>query len=104
MDECGIYGVVYTEDTLHGKIVSGGDIQGRLKAEGVLIGEVGFPHCDYPLPYDGDYEVTPRSFEQYLDTNDKYMRDDVTIKQIPYYETSNDFGTTCYIAGDINYG
>lgn len=97
MDECGIYGVIYTEDTLSGTIKDGGQIQGRLQSEGVLIGEVGFPHCDYPKAYDGDYDVTPRSYAQTLDTNDKYMREDVTIRQIPYYETSNDFGETIYI-------
>ena len=104
MDECGIYGVVHTEDTLYGVITDGGQIQGKLQPKGVLMGEVGFPKCDYPMPYSGNYEVTPKSYEQSLDTNDKYMTDDVIIKQIPYYETSNDYGTTCYIAGDINYG
>lgn len=104
MDECGISGVVYTEDTLHGVIESGGAIQGNLETEGVLIGEVGFPKCFYPEIYDGEYEVTPKTHEQHLATNQKFMEDDVTIKKIPYYETSNDYGTTCYIAGDINYG
>lgn len=104
MDECGIYGVVYTEDKIHGKIEGGSEIEGSLKAEGVLIGEVGFPHCNYPEVYDGEYVVTPKSVEQTLPTNEKYMEDDVTVKKIPYYETSNLYGETVFIAGDINYG
>ena len=99
MDECGIYGVIYTEDTLHGRIDSGGEIQGNLKAEGVLVGEVGFPKCFYPETYEGDYEVTPRlHITQTLDTDGKYMEDDVIVLEVPYYETSNESGgTTVYI-------
>ena len=97
MDECGIYGVIQAEDTLIGAVSNGGAIKGRLDTAGILVGSVGFPKCDYPLAYDGDYEVTPRSYEQYLDTDNKYMSNDVTIKQIPYYETSNEQGTTVYI-------
>lgn len=97
MDECGIYGVIQAEDTLIGAVSKGGDIQGRLDTQSTLVGSVGFPKCDYPQAYNGEYEVTPRSYEQYLGTNDKYMLDDVTVKQIPYFETSNDYGETIYI-------
>lgn len=46
-----------------------------------------------PLPYyDGIYEVTPRKVEQILDTKNKSMRDDVTVKEIPYLEVSNPQG------------
>lgn len=101
MDECGISGVLRTEDTLFGIVKSGGTIQGRLNAEGILIGEVGFPKCDYPEAYDGDYEVTPKVYLQTLDTDDKYMREDVQVKAIPYFETSNESGTTVYIGNEL---
>lgn len=42
--------------------------------------------------YDGPYEVTPTSQEQTLDTNGMLMRDDVTVHQVPYYETTNESG------------
>lgn len=49
--------------------------------------------------YDGAYEVTPRAFdEQVLATRDKQMADDVTVHRVPYFETSNENGTTVYIA------
>lgn len=48
-------------------------------------------------PYDGDYIVTPKADEQTLSTREKRMLDDVTIKSIPYVETSNVDGTTVYI-------
>lgn len=99
MDECGIYGVVYTEDTLSGKITDSGQIKGQLQSEGMLIGEVGFPKCDYPLAYDGDYEVTPRLYEQYLDTDSKYMNRDVTVYEIPITRTSNIAGGQTVVIG-----
>lgn len=51
----------------------------------------------YPF-YEGEYIVTPKTFEQSLDTDYKVMSDDVTILEIPYNETSNIYGTTVAIA------
>ena len=53
---------------------------------------------DFPY-YEGAYEVTPDVSEQKLETKQKIMRDDVIIKEIPFFETSNNtVGTTVYIA------
>ena len=50
-------------------------------------------------PYEGKYEVTPTAEGEVLPTKDKKMRDDVTVKAIPYYEVRNPSGgTTLYIA------
>lgn len=49
--------------------------------------------------YDGSYEVTPAVESQTLPTKKKLMADDLTIKEIPIYETTNNSGgTTVYIA------
>jgi len=102
MDECGISGVIQTTEALSGIVESGGTIQGRLSAEGVLIGEVGFPKCQYPATYEGAYDVIPKArVMQTLATNDKYMEDDVRVHEIPYFEVSNEKGTTCYIANEL---
>lgn len=50
--------------------------------------------------YKGSYEVTPSVYEQYLPTADKYLTRDVNVHKITYSETSNDTGTTVYIAND----
>lgn len=51
--------------------------------------------------YEGDYIVTPSvHVEQVLDTNEKFLTDDVTVLKVPYYETSNEYGMTAYIGGD----
>lgn len=49
--------------------------------------------------YTGDYIVTPQTTEQMLETSDKLMTDDVTVKAIPYYEVTNENGTTVIIGG-----
>lgn len=49
--------------------------------------------------YGGPYEVTPKRQDQTLPTKDKTMREDVTVLEIPYYETANPYGTT-YIIGE----
>lgn len=43
--------------------------------------------------YDGSYDVTPLPFtEILLETASKRMERDVTVREIPYYETTNDSG------------
>lgn len=42
--------------------------------------------------WDGPYEVTPTASEQVLATAQRTMREDVTIHEIPYHQTSNDSG------------
>lgn len=48
--------------------------------------------------YPGPYEVIPKTTDQILSTKEKAMREDVTVFEIPYAETSNDHGTTVVIA------
>lgn len=50
-------------------------------------------------PYEGAYEVTPKVSEQTLETKKKILLDDIKVKGVPAYETSNFAGgTTFYIA------
>lgn len=52
--------------------------------------------------YTGDYEVIPQaSNEIILPTEGLVMSDDVTVRKIPYYETSNESGKTAYIASEV---
>lgn len=53
-------------------------------------------------PYEGDYEVVPKAFEPVvLPTKNKLLADDVTVTKVPYYEVSNETGTTVYIASEV---
>lgn len=49
--------------------------------------------------YDGEYVVTPLAKnEVVLETSGKIMLDDVTVRKVPYFETSNESGGyTVYI-------
>lgn len=48
--------------------------------------------------YDGEYIVTPTDFIQMLETEEKAMRDDVTVLAVPYTEVDNPYGgITCII-------
>lgn len=50
-------------------------------------------------PYEGEYIVTPRLYEQELDTNNKVMHDDVTVLQIPITRTSNPYDGITVLIG-----
>lgn len=54
---------------------------------------------DLPI-YAGTYEVTPDTKEQTLPTANKVMREDLTIKKIPYAEVSNSSGGTTVTIGN----
>ena len=48
--------------------------------------------------YEGEYEVTPKTYdEQTLQTVNKKMLKNVTIKKIPQFEVSNEYGCTLII-------
>lgn len=52
--------------------------------------------------YDGPYEVTPDAHAPViLGTSNKILAEDVTVKKIPYYQTSNPSGDTVYIASEV---
>lgn len=78
-------------------------VSGKLGAAGIsgliCIGSIDYGG-DAPL-YTGDYTVTPKTHSQTLDTENKKLLQDVTIKAVPYYETSNSKGKTVYIAMEV---
>ena len=52
-------------------------------------------------PYPGPYVVIPKRRDQTLETKDKTMEHDVTVKEVPWTEVSNMAGGTTYsIAND----
>lgn len=71
-------------------ITQSGNLIGSVSSQGTLKGKLSMP-TGYE-DYSGKYEVTPKAEPQTMQTNDKHMTDDVTIKAIPYYEVSNNAG------------
>ena len=53
-------------------------------------------------PYEGPYDVTPKVTAQALQTAQKLMREDVSVRAIPYFDVSNSAGgNTIYIANEV---
>lgn len=53
-------------------------------------------------PYGGEYEVTPAANQnQTLETANKILTGDITVFKVPYYQTSNEYGDTVYIASEV---
>ena len=53
-------------------------------------------------PFLGEYEVTPKVDAQTMPCAGKKMLKDVDIKAIPFFETTNEAGTTVYIAAEVD--
>ena len=65
-------------------------IEGNISTRQKLVGEVNVGGTKKePEYYKGEYEVTPTTEIQILETSQKYMKDDVTVKEIPYAEVTN---------------
>lgn len=53
--------------------------------------------------YEGSYEVVPQVEAQTLATKEKYLKEDIYICEIPYFDVSNTTGgLTVYIGSSIN--
>lgn len=75
-------------DKLIGKIVKKADVSGRINKKADISGTVSIPIGG--KRYTGEYTVTPKAFDnQTLETANKTLIDDVTVKKIPYQETTN---------------
>ena len=78
--------------TLPGELSAGVQLTGRLSASS--------SHA-YP-PYTGDYEVTPKTTAQTLETAGKVLAKDIVVNAVPYFKTSNEQdGWTVYIAEEV---
>lgn len=85
-----------------------GTITGVIKAAtSSITGNItyGIGEGEYVPEYEDAYTITPLAFQDIvLPTKDKQLKDNITIKEIPYYETSNTSGgSTVYIAGQIEF-
>lgn len=53
--------------------------------------------------YDGEYVVIPKAgIDVELNTSKKFLKNNIIVKEIPYYETSNSAGgDTVYIGSEV---
>jgi hypothetical protein len=94
-------------------ILGSGTVRGELNAAGIcgsmntanMTGTIGngIVKVDGSTdPFLGEYEVTPKVDAQTMPCAGKKMLKDVDIKAIPFFETSNEAGTTVYIAAEVD--
>lgn len=87
-----------------GKLSDKETIAGALRAKSSVTGTIALNMNGVTDRYTGEYEVTPLVTSQVLGTKQKVMIDDLTIKEIPFFDVSNTSGgTTVYIGGDIEW-
>ena len=93
-------GTINSMPTITGTISGGrvGNLQGIIQSNGTITGNISIVGAEDT--YDGGYVVTPKTYSQSLSTKNKLMKEDVSILEIPYYETSNLSGKTVYIGGE----
>ena len=92
-----------SNDTLKGKIHGLQQLKAKLSNENSIRVTISTSSISRPN-YDGDYSITPSINEQTLNTKNKLMVDDLNIKKIPYFQTSNEYGDTIYIGKEVDYG
>lgn len=94
-------GSVEGEGLVSGVVNPGAEgIDGEVSGVGVVSGTLILPDKAEHEIYDGEYEVTPKVREEVvLDTFGKLMKDDVTVKEVPNYQTSNDAGGITFYIG-----
>ena len=88
----------------HGKLIGAlspvAGLTGTLSPPHGLTGSLTIPRVLDAEYYTGEYEVTPQArSDVVLDTSGKMMTDDVTVFEIPYYETTNPAGGYTAIIG-----
>lgn len=89
---------------LVGEITPKASLEGSVAAKASLRGEIVVPqgtNAGWSL-FEGEYSVTPETYEQVIPTAFKRMKDDLTVFAIPYYETTNETGgNTVYIGMEV---
>jgi len=95
-----LYGIINPSPQITGQISGGrvGNLTGTLQSNETISGTITFAGVEEP--YQGSYEITPKTHSQTLPTENKIMKENVFILEIPYYETSNLSGKTVYIGGE----
>lgn len=101
---CNVNGTLSATCSLTGNISQRMGLTGRLALIGGLTGRLTSAYTVHTDAYDGPYEATPMTVSQKLNTKEKYMNDDMSIRSIPYFDVGNTSGgSTVYIGTEIEF-
>ena len=81
--------VIASKKSIKGSISSKKNLKGSITTKEKISGFVNVAGMIQQESYDGSYEVTPTLVQQILQTKNKTMVNDLTIKSIPYSEVTN---------------
>ena len=81
--------IIASKKSLKGSIASKKSLKGSITTKEKISGFVNVGGMIQQESYDGSYEVTPTIGQQILQTKNKTMVNDLTIKSIPYSEVTN---------------
>lgn len=86
-------------DRLKGTLSKPITLSGSLSKPQALSGTLTLKTIGSAYPdYTGDTVIIPTTSDQLLETSNKIVRDDILVKEIPTFETSNEYGVTFIIA------
>lgn len=91
---------INAKGSLQGSVIARQPLSGDVAEKRKLQGDVNVGGTIKPEDYEGDYSVTPKVDSQVLATKAKYMVDDLVIKEIPFFDTSNTSGGRTIYIGD----
>ena len=79
-------------------------VNGSITTAQAVTASLQIPDIVHTAFYDGQYEIEPKAHTTItLNTNGKTLLNNVVIKKIPYFETSNlSSGYTVYIASEVD--
>lgn len=79
-------------------------VNGSITTGQAVTASLQIPDIVHSAFYDGQYEIEPKAHTTTtLNTNGKTLLNNVVVKKIPYFETSNlSFGHTVYIASEVD--
>lgn len=87
-----------------GKITKEHKLQGSINQDACLQGKLNYSSYEIynAEKYKGEYNITPLAFQQQkLETKDKFLEENVIVREVPFYEVSNVEGTTVYIGREV---
>lgn len=87
-------------DRVKGTLSSIGSLKGSLSTENTITAALTLKVVETVSHqiYDGDTVIIPSTSDIILETADKVVKDDILVKEIPTYETSNEYGVSFIIA------
>ena len=78
-------------------------VNGSIITGQAVTASLQIPDIVHSAFYDGQYEIEPKAHTTTtLNTNGKTLLNNVVVKKIPYFETSNFSGYTVYIASEVD--